>query len=225
MDARRSRAAAMTAAAAAVDMGFLASACEGSPESTEGVRPESAAPANAAPGRVVGTLESSASLKNNARTLVELIGSRELEAVVIGKVATVAYEGDVTRLEVAVGETLHGRVGSKVVVREDGGYLPAAQIATETREKFPDSGASAAPDEWVDVPFEGAEHLAPEDEVLLFLSKDPNPGREGEFQEVGSVYGRFDKAADGAWVRAGEDPTKQLRVSLTEVRRALTPTH
>lgn len=187
--------------------------------------PTSPTTGSSLPGRVVATAGSEAYLKNNARTLAELVASPELALVARGKVADVSYERiegvEQTRLVVSVSQTLFGPSRDQVIVREDGGFARATDIESENLDKFPGRKPTARPDDWIDLPFEGATHPKVGDEVILFLSESSYPPHKGEYQEVGSVYGRFALGADGRFLRAGADPDKRLAIDVASVQEAL----
>lgn len=177
------------------------------------------------PGRVVATIDSEALLKNNARTLAQLVASPELALVVRGFVQKVDYTREHgledTVMTVDVTRVLRGHASNTVVVHEDGGFVLARQLEAENVDKFPGSKPSGRPGDMVDIQFEGAAHPVVGDDVVLFLSRDPNAGREGQYQEVGSVYGRFVLGKAGRYVRQGSDPGKRFTVSIDAVASAL----
>ncbi len=179
----------------------------------------------AAPGPVSATFGSSAALKHNFETIEELATAPEVEAIVIGKISNVSYESQEgwakTVLTVEVSKALHGTTMSTVVASEDGGFLRASEVMAEIAEKYPELDQKIDPQSYVDMIFEGAAHPRVGEEVLLFLWHDPNPGHEGDFMEIGSVYGRFTRGSDGQFHRAGDTTGMEPTVSLSELEAML----
>lgn len=162
-----------------------------------------------APGPVVATMNAEATLKDTFVNVDDMVSSKRVDTIVRGKVVAVTYESPdglaSTVLQVAVAETYAGNVGKTITVHEDGGYVKASDIIAESHEKDPTVKIDLDPNGFVDNRFEGADHLVIGDDVILFLMKDPNVGREGDFMEVGSVYGRFKLDKSGSHVRGGSD--------------------
>jgi hypothetical protein len=179
----------------------------------------------AAPGPVSATFGSTAALKHYFETIEELATAPEVDAIIIGKISNVSYESEEglakTIFTVQVSKALKGQPPSTVVVREDGGFLRASTVMAEIAQKYPELEQKVDPKSYVDVTFEGAMHPRVGDEVLLFLWPDPNPGHEGDFMEIGSVYGRFTRGSDGSFHRAGDVTGMESEVSLSDLNEVL----
>jgi hypothetical protein len=162
-----------------------------------------------APGPVIGRATTSATLKANYRRINDLFTAPEVDATVIGVITDVQYrtvEGMAkTLLTVSVKRSRPKNLPATIEVWEDGGYVRASDLAKQDADKFPQAEAGTE-DGWVEFVFEGAEHPKVGQAVLLFLNKNPNPGYESSYQEVGSVFGRFVQQ-DGVYTRTprGED--------------------
>lgn len=131
-------------------------------------------------------------------TVATMARAASVVAVVRGRIASITWEHDGTLARTAyrvnVTQTLKGEVPAEIVVREDGGYLEAAEVQRENQDKFPASRTPATG--FVDVTFEGASHPQVGEDVVLFLQHDPNVGRESGYVLVGSSFGRFVSSGD-----------------------------
>lgn len=221
--------AAVFAAAVALGLGTIGNggssqvpSANGSPKSS---RVEPATPAGA-PGPVVATSRTDAALKYYYPKVADLITSPAADAIVRGTVTKIEFqtvEGVAsTVLTVDVKENLSGETPRTITVHEDGGYLPVSEVREELKAKGM-AEAATDPNGYVDVRFEGADHPQIGDTVILVLMKDPNVGREGDYMEVSSVYGRFTLKDSGAFVRTGQEDGIETQVTLPEARELARP--
>lgn len=151
-----------------------------------------------APGRVIATFNTEASLKEFYPDITDMLNSKRLVAVVTGTVIGTSYTYKEyvarTKLKVNVTKTIWGDAPKTIAVWEDGGYVPAKLVEQEIKEKYPELQGSATDSDVVDMTFEGARHAKVGDEVLLFLTKNPNANATGSYFTVSSVYGVLLKA-------------------------------
>lgn len=178
--------------------------------------------ADVAPSPIVGTVRLDAALKDVFPTIDALARSARSELVVRGIVTDVAYvfDGQLarTKLTVSVEQSWRGPAAPQVVVWEDGGFVPAADFAAANADKQLASRVTG----WIDVRFEGASHPHVGDHVVLFLARNPNPGQQGTYQEVSSVYGRLTQDPGGAsYSRAVAESRWQRTMSVADLGVAL----
>lgn len=176
---------------------------------------------SASPSPIVATMNAEASLKENYPRVVDMLGAKSLVAVVRGTVAAVRYESHdgvpMTALTVEVAKTFVGDVEPVVTVREDGGFLRVSQVMAENADKSFEEKPDLDPDGWIDSRFENTEHLSPGDDVIVFLGRDPNAGRQSGYVEVSSVYGRFTLTDRGTFVRGGDVPLEIAEDELVDL--------
>lgn len=169
--------------------------------------PDRMAPSAGPRARVVSTITIDADLKHPFATISELARSPVTTSIVVGTVRTVDYEYadglTNTHLTVDVTRTLKGTARGRIVVNEDGGYADVRTMQAENQSKFPNSPITGKPGDVVDERFGGAEHPIVGQEVLLFLTQDPNKRHVGEFQGVMSAVSRFTSTDGSHFQRAG----------------------
>ncbi|MFT4262059.1 MAG: hypothetical protein QM572_01630 [Nocardioides sp.] len=175
-----------------------------------------------APGRIVATSHVDASLKQYYPKIADLLTSPAANAIVTGTITDVSYESAEgiasTILTVNVSRNLYGKTAQTIKVHEDGGYLPASEVIAELKQKDPTVEPTLDPKGFVDVQFEGAAHPLVGDSVVLVLTNDPNPGREGDYMEVSSVYGRFTLNKAGTYQRTGDGEGFQTTTDLPSLQ-------
>lgn len=94
------------------------------------------------PSPVVATMNMQATLKEVYPTITGMFSSPNLDSVAMGTVTNVGYvyrEVAQTVVTVEVTDTLRGAVDGQITVWQDGGYVPASEIAAEIKDKYPNS--------------------------------------------------------------------------------------
>lgn len=178
---------------------------------------------SSAPAPIVGRIITHAALKEPFPTVAKMATATSVVAVIQGHISSVTWEDQgslaKTAYRVSVEHTLKGSAPKEVLVREDGGYLSAADVQRANVDKF--SGSDAPATGFVDVSFEGASHPRVGDNVVLFLEPDPNPGREDSYVLAGSSFDRF-VLQGSRYTRAAVQEGWESGLTLTSVRSALT---
>lgn len=163
---------------------------------------------------IVAVASTDAALGQFPRTVSGLIVSKDVVAVVVGRITAVRYEfpeqlAPMTAITVSVARA-RGTSATEVTAWEPGGIIPLTAHSADDRARLSGGNGFTAsdPSAMIDYrPVGDAAHPQVGDQVLLFLTANPNEGSvAGGYLVAGAAYGRFQAGpGTGTFTRATRD--------------------
>ena len=145
--------------------------------------------------RIFGQTNTDAALKEVYNTAAELAKSNSVTAIVKGTVSDVSYvyleHCPFTIFSLNVEKCYKGTVDDKIIVYEDGGYVPYSELKDDIEEHIEPGEQVPSDDCAMDMVFMNAEHIKEGDTIIAYLQPTSFPMERGSYQYVSSVFGRY----------------------------------